>query len=215
MSGRADMIAQGDLSQEGTRENAVIIKAQAERVTQIVRQLLAFARRETPSKTSVNVVGLINDTVHLLSSVASKQRAEIRVCDQPPLPAVSADPGQLQQVFANLLINAMQAMPRGGEVVFTVQSQTARALHAAADECYVRVDVQDQGPGIPAEHLGRIFDPFFTTKDVGEGTGLGLSIAYGIVQEHGGWIEVNSAPGRGACFSVFLPVEEALCGDAS
>ncbi len=210
ISGRAEMIARGDLPQGGTRENAVIIKSQAERVTQVVRELLSFARREAPSRTRVNVLDLIHETVHLLSALARKNGAEIRICSPPRLPEISADRRQLQQVFANLLVNAMQAMPRGGEVVLKAEAQ---AGPAAPGRWYVRVDVRDQGQGIPPEHQQRIFDPFFTTKDVDEGTGLGLSIAKGIIKEHGGWIDVSSEPGRGACFSVFLPMEDAPCVD--
>ncbi len=212
IAGRADMIARS-AAPEAARENAAIIKAQADRVAQTVRQLLAFARRETPHKTSVNVVGVINDTVRLLASLARKRGTEVRVRELTPLPEVSADPGHLQQVFTNLLLNAIQAMPRGGEVEFTVQAEPEPP--GSANGRHLRVDVQDQGPGIAAEHLERIFDPFFTTKDVGEGTGLGLAIAYGIVKEHGGRIEVASPPGRGACFSVVLPLETRPCPDES
>jgi signal transduction histidine kinase len=112
---------------------------------------------------------------------------------------VRMDDGQLQQVITNLFLNAVQAMPGGGEVQV--------ALEEAGDA--VRLTVADQGQGIAAEALPRIFDPFFTTKGVGEGTGLGLSVAYGIVKEHGGWIDVESLPGRGTRFFVHLPRTEA------
>ena len=112
-----------------------------------------------------------------------------------------------------LLVNAMQAMPKGGEVLITVQAEAPSP--GSADGRHVRVDVQDQGTGIGPEHRDRIFDPFFTTKAVGEGTGLGLSIAYGMVKEHGGRIEVTSPPGGGACFSVVLPMEAPPCPDES
>ncbi len=98
-------------------------------------------------------------------------------------------------------------MPKGGTVLLRVQRTTARPpdSQVAKDLTCARIDVHDEGSGISEDHLNQIFDPFFTTKDIGEGTGLGLSIVYGIVRDHGGWIEVESQPGKGTCLSVFLP----------
>jgi two-component system NtrC family sensor kinase len=110
---------------------------------------------------------------------------------------VRCAPQELQQVFLNLVLNAAQAIPERG----TIRIETEP--HDGA----VVVHVVDDGSGIAPEHLDRIFDPFFTTKAVGEGTGLGLAVAHGIVQEHGGWIDVRSEPGRGSCFRIWLPRE--------
>ena len=112
-----------------------------------------------------------------------------------PLPLVECDPGQINQVFMNLLANACDAAPPSGNI------WVATAVRDR-DACVI---IRDDGPGIPADRLGRIFEPFFTTKDVGSGTGLGLAIAHGIVAAHGGRIEVESAPGAGATFRVVLP----------
>ncbi len=116
----------------------------------------------------------------------------------------------LQQVLTNLLVNAIQAMPKGGAINVSLDRGDYRPRSVAADGArwgdFARIDVRDEGVGISNDHLHHIFDPFFTTKEVGEGTGLGLSIAYGIVEDHGGWIDVESVVGQGSCFSVFLPL---------
>ena len=121
------------------------------------------------------------------------------------------DAGQIQQVLTNLTINAIQAMPNGGQVQFLIRRRSGRPPDggpeggAAGPSAFYAIEVHDQGVGIPEEHMQQLFEPFFTTKEVGAGTGLGLSIAYGIVQEHGGWIDVASRVGEGSCFTVFLP----------
>jgi len=113
------------------------------------------------------------------------------------------------------VVNAIQAMPNGGTIDVSLERGSYRPRTAAGDGRrgegrgdFARIDVRDEGVGISQDHLHRIFDPFFTTKEVGEGTGLGLSIAYGIVQDHGGWIDVKSVVGQGSCFSVFLPLAD-------
>ena len=105
----------------------------------------------------------------------------------------------LQQVFLNLIVNAVQAMPDGGELTVEAEEDKNRRI---------TVRVQDTGGGIPPEHLTHIFDPFFTTKKVGQGTGLGLSVSYGIIKKHGGRIDVDSRPGKGSTFTVIMPVKE-------
>ena len=117
----------------------------------------------------------------------------------------------MQQVFTNLVVNAVQALEAGGAVVVIVSRERATAPPAqggAVADC-ICVRVRDDGPGIAPEHLAHVFEPFFTTKDVGQGTGLGLSVAYGIVHEHGGWMDVQSTPGEGTEFAVYLPVKGA------
>jgi signal transduction histidine kinase len=114
---------------------------------------------------------------------------------KPSLPAVFGNSGKLQQVFMNLIMNARDAMPRGGELTITTESENSA----------VRVEVSDNGMGIPAEHLNKIFDPFFTTKATSRGTGLGLAVTYGIIQEHSGLIQVDSVVGRGTTFRLEFP----------
>jgi signal transduction histidine kinase len=117
------------------------------------------------------------------------------------------DAGQIEQVITNLVMNAVQAMPGGGQVVTAVGPCHAKppAGHAGGAGEYLCLSVTDEGTGIVEEHRQHVFEPFFTTKDVGEGTGLGLAIVYGIIAEHGGWIDVTSELGKGSCFSVYLP----------
>ena len=123
---------------------------------------------------------------------------------------VQADAGQIQQVLTNLIVNAIQALPDGGPVEITVGRRMAQAAEVTTGglQSYCVIEVQDRGVGITTEDQPHLFEPFFTTKKVGEGTGLGLSIAYGIVQEHGGWIDVVSHLGEGSRFTVFLPAEK-------
>lgn len=211
VSGRAELIASGRLSGDESRRSAEIIRAETERITKIVRELLNFARRGTPARSRLDLIPLLQQTIRLLEPVAGKQNVEIALEAAPRRAFAEADAGQLQQVFTNLLINATQSMPDGGEVEVSVEGVT-REPPGESDESsqpaarpFWRIDVRDQGVGINPDEMEHLFEPFFTTKDVGEGTGLGLSIAYGIVQDHEGWIDVSSEPGRGSCFSVFLP----------
>jgi signal transduction histidine kinase len=120
---------------------------------------------------------------------------------------VVVDPDQLQQVFLNLVLNALDAMPRGGRLRIAIQPRTlANPERAGAPEPCVTVSFEDSGSGITPENSIHVFDPFFTTKEAGQGTGLGLSVSYGIVEEHGGWFELDSRPGEGTRISVVLPV---------
>jgi signal transduction histidine kinase len=214
VSGRAELIAGGRLSEDDTRRSAEIIRTETERITKIVRELLDFARRGTPARSRVDLIPVLRQTIRLLEPVTGKQSIGIEIEAAPRQAIAEADAGQIQQVFTNLLMNAAQSMPDGGKVEVGVarvilappraSDESSRPLKVAARPFW-RIDVRDQGVGIDPHDLEHLFEPFFTTKDVGEGTGLGLSIAYGIVQDHDGWIDVNSEPGRGSCFSVFLP----------
>lgn len=181
----------------------VTLHKEAERAARIARQLLSFARKRHTTRLMVPVNDVVAETVRLRE--ADLQRAGIRVTTTlaPDLPDVFADPHQLQQVVLNLLINAEHALLRtdgGGHVRLSTTAESTDS---------VRIEVQDDGPGMSAEVVGRIFDPFFTTKDVGEGTGLGLAVAQAIVAEHGGHIEVSSTPGEGARFAIVLPAAGA------
>jgi signal transduction histidine kinase len=223
IAGRASLIAQGRLAADEVQSSARVIKDEADRVTGIVRQLLDFARRRPPQRTSLNLIPLLSRTVELLQPMA--ERTSVRLCFQKPPERdgsspcqVRADANQLQQVFTNIIVNAIQAMPQGGTVRIELSSATIPSRttpDAARPERHWMVSVIDHGTGIAAEHLEQVFEPFFTTKDVNEGTGLGLSIAYGIVHEHQGWIDVTSRPGDGSRFDVFLPQETIGCPDES
>ena len=139
----------------------------------------------------------------------------MEVTAPPSLPMLAADPDQLYQVFLNLVVNAADAMPAGGRlrIAARVAERSGPEPGAAARPC-VAVAFEDTGAGIAPGNLERVFEPFFTTKEVGGGTGLGLAISYGIVREHGGWIDVTSSVGVGTCMTVCLPLgEPAGAGD--
>ncbi|MGP8152644.1 MAG: sensor histidine kinase [Smithella sp.] len=209
VSGRAGLITRGDLTNVELRESAEIIKTQSERMTAIIRQLLNFARRDLPKKAIFDLKQIVLQTINLMLPVAQKQKVSLYFADDDILAMAKVDAMQIQQVLTNLIVNALHAMIKEGKVQVGIRKENARHTEDGNDseKDYFCVYVQDEGIGIQEKDIKNIFDPFFTTKDTGHGTGLGLSIAYGIIQEHGGWIEVKSTPGEGSCFSVYLPSE--------
>jgi signal transduction histidine kinase len=215
---RANMISSGRIGGEEAREGARIIGEQVERIARIIRQLLDFARGqlvrppgEGARREPVDVAGLVEKTLSLVRPLADKRQLTIDLHAAPGLPKPRLDEGQIQQVLLNLLVNSIYASDHPGKVMVDVSlvNTTAPADLGGAKGEYLCLSVADQGVGIPAEVLPRIFEPFFTTKGVGEGAGLGLSVAYGIVREHGGWIDVQSAAREGSRFSIYLPLHEA------
>jgi signal transduction histidine kinase len=201
---------------EAPSETAVasvkIIKVQVQSMASMVRQLLDFGRRGRAHKQVVDLGELSERTVRLLDVLAKRQNVtlELGPCDAGVL--VEVDGPQIQQVLSNIIENAVHAMPSGGTVTVRVERGPFWPVGNArigGNGC-ARIAIEDQGIGIPPENLEHIFDPFFTTKEVGKGTGLGLSIAYGIVQDHGGWIEVSSTPAVGSRFLIYLPCAETL-----
>ncbi len=212
VSGRAGLIEGGKLGPEQVTESAEIIRAQANRMTQIIRQLLDFARRRSSEKGVVDIGPIAASTCELVAAAAKKQHVVLETrYDESQGPKVKGNESEIQQVFSNLLMNAIQAMPDGGRVRIEVERASVTPPDASdgARLSAVRVVVTDQGQGITEDNLPHVFEPFFTTKDVGRGTGLGLSIVYGIVQDHGGWIDVNSEAGQGSRFTFYLPEDEA------
>ena len=141
---------------------------------------------------------MIERTVALVAHKLSLAHAEAVLDLAPDVPAVPCDRSQLEQVVLNLLMNSVEAMPQGGKVFV----RTRVDVPAGA----VVIEIEDEGTGIPKEHLSRIFDPFFSTKEAGKGTGLGLTVVYGIVDAHGGTIDVRSTVGKGTTFTVRLPL---------
>ena len=213
VSGRAKMIASGEVSDEGIVDNARVIVQQSERMTKIIRGLLDFARRRPPQTALHDLREIARHTLALLQPLAEKRGAALTLRGEDVPLLAEVDVGQLQQVVTNLVVNGIQAMPRGGNVTVGVRRAQARppADHGGAEGAYLRLDVQDEGEGIRPEHIPDVFEPFFTTKEIGEGTGLGLSVAYGIVKEHGGWIEVESELGKGSRFSIYVPQRKREC----
>jgi PAS domain S-box-containing protein len=180
------------------------VRTAAESAANLTRQLLVFSRREHMQPRWLDVNEVIADLARMLERVV---REDITVAlSLAPSPIwVHADRGMLEQVIVNLAVNARDAMPRGGTLtIATGDVQCGRAGQAMGR--HARVVVSDTGTGIAADVLPHIFEPFFTTKDPGHGTGLGLATAFGIVEQHRGWIDVDSRLGQGTSFSVFLPV---------
>jgi signal transduction histidine kinase len=208
VSARAKMIASGETTAEETTEYARIIAEAADRMAKIIRQLLAFARRKATQKSTTDLWRIAKDTSELLRPMAVKANIDFLLESLPTPATAEVDGDALQQVFTNLFVNAIQASPRGGNVKvgFAYEVRPEGAQHPGR---YLRVSVRDEGDGIAPAHLGHIFEPFFTTKEVGRGTGLGLSVTHGIIEDHGGFIDVESEPGKGATFSVHLPAKES------
>ncbi len=194
MAAPGEMRPMADLAQDLSR-----IAQESERAARIVRNLLAFARRQTAERTPQDVADLFSRVIALRSYELRLNSVELVTDFQQGLPSVVADGSQLQQALLNLVLNAEQAM----------RGRAVKRLHVGAryDEAGAAVElfIRDTGHGIEAASLSRIFDPFFTTRDVGEGTGLGLSICYGIVRDHGGQIAVESTVDVGTVFSLLLP----------
>jgi signal transduction histidine kinase len=178
-----------------------IIEMEAHRAGKIVRDLLNFARKREPKREQLSVHDVLDRAIDLLGPKLALAHVEVERVFDLSLPAIAGDRDQLTQVFLNLITNAMDAMETGGRVVL----QTG--IHQGDDgRTMVSVSVSDTGHGIPPEHRARIFEPFYTTKSEGRGTGLGLSVSLGILQMHGGSIEVDSKVGHGTTMRVTVPV---------
>jgi two-component system NtrC family sensor kinase len=187
-----------ELSEEEAMGLIHDILLQSERASEIVKGLLDFSRAEHPEFEALPVGAVIQDTLKLVRNQLTLSGIHVEQDIPPGLPPIYGDRKSLQQVFLNLFINAIQAMLDGG----TLQIRA----HTDAEGHWMIIDVSDTGVGIDPEHLPQIFDPFYTTKQVGRGTGLGLSVTYGIVEKHGGHIEVKSRKGEGTTFTVTLPL---------
>ncbi len=185
------------------------IKQNATRAATLVRQLLAFSRRQTLRPQVLDLGDALSDLTMLLRRLIG-EKVKLDLVHGRDLWPVKVDVSQFEQVIVNLAVNARDAMPDGGKLTVKTANVTAEeAAHLSykgmpAAE-YVRIDVSDTGTGIPAEIVDKIFEPFFSTKEVGKGTGLGLSTVYGIVKQTGGFVYVDSKPGEGTSFRIFLP----------
>jgi hypothetical protein len=176
------------------------IERQTFRAAKIVNGLLNLARPAQVDSGPVDLNAVVNDVLSLLEHQLRTARIQVRKELAPDSPIVEGIEYKLQQVFLNLLLNARDAMPKGGWLTIVTSSGGGHAT----------IVVADTGSGIPEDQLPRIYDPFFSTKEIGKGTGLGLSITYGIVQEHGGSITCDSAVGQGTRFTLTLPLASAV-----
>jgi two-component system NtrC family sensor kinase len=207
IGGRAETLRRKLTGNELADKNLGIITSQIDRIARIVRGMLDFAAAREPHLNRMEVIPVFQRVLDLLGQRLEEAEIRSEVVVPSDLPAIQADPDQMYEVFLNLATNALDAMPRGG--VLRVRGEVVQAVpprQGGSPAEFLAVAVEDTGEGIAPENLDRIFDPFFTTKDVGRGTGLGLSVSYGIVQEHGGWIDVASEPGRGSRLTVYLPL---------
>jgi signal transduction histidine kinase len=171
-------------------ENAVVY------TSRIVRSLLDFARQTEPALKPVMVSDILDQVMTLVGHQAQNKRIQVTSREMPPISPVMADFGQIQQVFVNLVVNALQAMNDSGKLTITTSESNG----------FIHTSFEDTGTGITPENMEKLFTPFFTTKSEVKGVGLGLSVSYGIVERHGGKIKVQSEAGKGSTFTVLLPV---------
>ena len=203
ISGRVELTKRR-IEDEIANKNLDIISQQTARITKIIQQVLGFVRKKKPEQKTLEINTLLETTLDFLNHQIQKQ--DVRVVKEigDNLPPVMGDPDQLQQVFLNLILNAIQSMPEGGVLHLSVSSKwiSKEGIEDGQRE-YVVLSVVDTGIGMEKEVVENIFNPFFTTKDTG--TGLGLMVSQGIVQDHEGWIEVESEIGKGSMFKIYLP----------
>jgi two-component system cell cycle sensor histidine kinase/response regulator CckA len=192
--------------------------AAADRAAKLTRQLLAFSRKQVMQSQPLNLSEVVSNMSKMLKRIIG-EHIQLQCLCEPGLPMVLADAGMLEQVLVNLVVNARDAMPRGGQLVIgtglvLLDPIQARHHDEARPGRFITLTVADKGTGIAPEHLPHIFEPFFTTKEVGKGTGLGLATVYGIVKQHQGWIDVSTKIGHGTRFTLFLPAIEAQAAPA-
>jgi two-component system, NtrC family, sensor histidine kinase HydH len=195
IGGAAAILRKKPDSEERREEFLDIIEKESLRLNRLLTNFLDFARPRPPQYQMAEVGPILESVVGLAAHAVGRQPIQLRTDPAPHVPAIACDPEQIKQVLLNLTINSVQAMPDGGEIVLSTRVDGARVV----------IEVKDQGSGISLENLDKIFDPFFTTKDTG--TGLGLSVAHQIVSQHGGILNAKNNSGRGATFSLFLPIQ--------
>jgi two-component system, sporulation sensor kinase E len=194
--GRAEYLLQRT-ADEGMKKGLGTIITQIERITKVMNQLLAFARRRTPERQAIDLAEIVEDSLEMFQERIAHSRITVEKAIEAQMPSVHADRDQLVQVLINLVMNSLHAMPDGGRL----------RLSLACEGSHVCLGVSDTGHGMPEEIRSKVFEPFFTTKDFGKGTGLGLTVVKGIIEEHGGTIAVESVVGKGTTFWIRLPLD--------
>ena len=214
ISGHCDLLLLSRSTKDADYSDLVQISQNANRAAALVGQLLAFSRKQAQRPELIDLSETLGDLTHLLNRLVGETiRLEVNHATRRKF--IRADPRQLEQVFMNLVVNARDAMENGGRVridtrVENIVEPLMRDRAEVAPGEYVVVTLEDEGRGIAPDKLPKIFEPFFTTKRTGEGTGLGLSTVYGIVKQSGGFIFADSAPGRGATFTLYFPAHDAV-----
>jgi two-component system cell cycle sensor histidine kinase/response regulator CckA len=217
ISGHCDLLLLRHDQGDPDFSDLVQINQNANRAAALVGQLLAFSRKQTLRPETLDMRDTLSDLTHLLNRLVG-EKVTLSLSHDPVLPSIRADKRQLEQVLMNLVVNARDAMPNGGEIRIltectTLKEPMERDRVTVPPGRYVTVQVIDEGIGIPSDKLQKVFEPFFTTKRTGEGTGLGLSTAYGIVKQTGGYIFVDSTVGSGTSFTLYFPVLEQTEAD--
>jgi len=206
ISGNTQLLLE-EIEDEDSLESLEVIRDETRRATDIVQNLLAFARSHKADRSQVFINDIVENAVKLGSNKSSINNIEIITNLTNDIPQINIDSLQIQQVFLNLINNAVQAMTRaqnGGKLTISTLQPS---------ETMVQIVFEDDGPGISTDIMERVFEPFFTTKDIGEGTGLGLSICYGIIQSHNGRIFAESRESKGAKFTVEIPFIDDTSND--
>jgi signal transduction histidine kinase len=193
------------MQEESTERQLDKMEKELDRTTRIIRNLLTFARQSEPSMNPVDINKIIDASLLLVENQINLENIGLTKNFDPDLPPVLADFDKIQQVLINIILNAIQAMPEGGNLTITT-SVAKNVLIEDAIKDTVRIDIKDTGIGIPKENLKKLFTPFFTTKEKGKGVGLGLSVVHGIIGKHKGKIEVESEQDVGTTFSIYLEV---------
>jgi PAS domain S-box-containing protein len=209
----AMLLSEGDVSKEHRAYTEDIVQA-AERAASLTRQLLMVSRRQVMQPTTLDLNDVVRNLMRMLRRIVGED-IHVHAEYAKQMPPLQGDVGMLEQVLLNLVVNARDAMPQGGDLTITTKvkvfddAQVQRRPEAIAGRCAC-LEVRDTGGGVDPDVLPHVFEPFFTTKPVGKGTGLGLATVYGIVKQHGGWIDVASERGVGTTFSICLPINEPV-----
>jgi signal transduction histidine kinase len=197
------------------RSDLELVLQEAHRARGVVRRLLDFSRPSEDQRSRADVNELIEQVLPLFDHLARTGGVSLVTELDPTLPWIVIDPNQIKQVLINLIHNALQAMPHGGILTMRTARESGPGTHANGSHLpasplttgWIVITVSDTGEGIPPKNIERIFEPFFSTRPAGKGTGLGLSVSWGIINSHGGLIEVDSQPGKGSSFRIYLPIE--------
>jgi len=195
------------LQTEQTEEQLKKISRETERCSRIIKNLLDFSRQTEVTLRPVDINKVIEATFSIVGHQISLKNIRLKQNLMKRLPLIQGDFDQIQQALMNIVLNAAQAMPNGGDLAVT----TSVAKRVKIDDSIkdaIRIDISDTGVGIPQENMNKLFTPFFTTKETGKGVGLGLSVVHGIIERHHGKIEIESNPGAGTIFSIYLGIKD-------
>ncbi len=216
ITGYSDLMLLKLAQESPLRSDVSEIRRAAGRAATLVRQLLAFSRKQKAAFSNVDINDLIRNMQKMLGRLIGEDismEMQLAVQNLPVL----ADPGQIEQVVVNLVVNGRDAMPAGGKIVISTEKVVIDESYCSLSAkvvsgCFVLLSIRDEGDGMDNELMGKVFEPFYTTKEVGKGSGLGLAVVYGIVDQHGGCIDIKSEVGQGTVFNVYLPLHDGADG---